>query len=119
MDYRDILLSKAFKVVPGVEYNKVSHELREKSDTSFIIYEVVIKENESWDYLRDKIYPNLVRYLKQKGIDPSSGEGFIVPLFFKESVYFIKSIDFFRTFCEMEGLNTSAFHFRVLRWLSE
>lgn len=119
MDYRDILLSKAFKIVPGLEYNKVSYELREKLDASFIIYEVVIKENEPWDYLRDKIYPRLVKYLKEKGIEPLSGEGFIVALFFKESVYFISGFDVFRTFCEMEGLNTSAFHFRVLRWLSE
>ncbi|MGB9629321.1 MAG: STAUR_1299 family protein, partial [Thermodesulfobacteriota bacterium] len=118
-DYRDRLFSKAFKVIPGIDYNRVSNELREKEEGSFIIYEVVIRENEKWDYLRDKVYPNLVRYLKQKGMGPSSGEGFIIALFFKDSVYFIRGTDFFKIFCEMEDLNSQAFHFRVLRWLSE
>ncbi len=118
-DFRDILFSNAFKIVSGNDYNKVSYELREKSEDQFIIYEIVLKENDSWEYLKDKVYPRLVRYLKQKGLDPSSGEGFIIALFFKEKVYLIKGIDFIRTFCEMEGLNFSAFHFRVLRWLSE
>jgi len=118
-DYKEILFSKAFKIVPGLDYNRFSYELREKSNGSFIIYEVVMKENESWESLRDRIFPKLVRYLKEKGINPSSGEGFIISLFFKDHVYIINGIDFFKTFCEIEGLNFSAFHFRVLRWLSE
>lgn len=118
-DFRDIFFSKAFKKVPGIDYNRISYELREGKREPFIIYEVVLKENDTWEYVRDNVYPRLARYLKQKGIDPSLGEGFIVALFFKEYVYLISGIDFVKTFCEMEGLNFSAFHFRVLRWLSE
>ncbi len=118
-DYRDMILSKAYKVIPAVDYNRVSYELREKEEGSFILYEVVIRENERWDYLRDKVYPNLIKYLKEKGLEPTSGEGFIVALFFKDSVYFIRGTDFFKIFCEMEDLNSQAFHFRVLRWLSQ
>ncbi len=118
-DYRDVLFSKAFQVVPGLDYNRVSYEIREKAGDPFLIYEVLIEENRPWEYLRDDVYPRLVKYLREKGLDPSSGEGFIVSLFFKDRVYLIAGRDFFKAFCEMEGLNTSAFHFRVLRWLSE
>lgn len=117
-DYLTLIQAKAFRVIPGIEYNRVSYELREKGEGSFILYEIVIKENDRWDYLRDHVYPRLVRYLKEKGLDPSSGEGVIIAIFLKEKVYFLRGVDFFKVFCEMEGLNFSAFHFRVLRWLS-
>lgn len=117
-DFKEILLSKAFRVVPGIEYNRISYELRGKEGNGSLLYEVVIQENDPWDHLRDRVYPNLAKYLKDKGIDPTSGEGLIVSLFFKDHVYLIKGSDFFRVFCDMEGLNPSAFHFRVLRWLS-
>lgn len=117
-DYRELLLSKAFKTVPGRDYNQVSYELREKAKGSFLIYEIVLPVDQPWEYLRDKVYPALVKYLKEKGMAPSSGEGFVVALFFKDFVYLIKGVDFFDVFCKMEGLNPTAFHFRVLRWLS-
>ncbi|MCX8116360.1 MAG: STAUR_1299 family protein [Desulfobacterota bacterium] len=116
-DYKEILLSKAFRVIPGIDYNRVSYEMRQE-EAGFLLYEVVLKEGDPWDYLRDRIYPNLAKYLKEKGIDPASGEGFVISLFFKDYVYFIRGSDFIQGFCEMEGLNPSAFHFRVLRWLS-
>lgn len=117
-DYRELLLARAFKEIPGVEYNRVAFELREKGGDSLIIYEIVLDEGKPWEFLRDKIYPNLVKYLKEKGMDPSSGEGLVISLFMKDYVYFIKGRDFFKVFCEMEGLNENAFHFRVLRWLA-
>jgi len=45
-DYRDMILSKAYKVIPAVDYHRVSNELRKKEEGSFILYEVMIKENE-------------------------------------------------------------------------
>lgn len=118
-DYKDILFSKAFKIIPGLEYNKTAYELRAKEGTPFVIYEVIIKEEGSWPYLRDKVYPNLARYLKEKGLDLTSGEGLIIALFYKDHVYFIKGMDFIKAFCEIEGLNLAAFHFRVLSWLNK
>ncbi len=118
-NFIDLLLSKAFKVIPGIEYNRVSYELREEGKDSFLIYEIVIEENKTWEYLRDRVYPNLAKYLKEKKLDPSSGEGLIIALFFKDYAYLIRGKDFFKVFCEIEGLNPSALNFRVLRWLSE
>jgi len=118
-DHLTLIQSKAFRIIPGIDYNRISYELREEGEGSFILYEIVIKEGDRWEYLRDHVYPRLVRYLKEKGLDPSSGEGVIVSIFFKENVYFLRGSDFFKIFCEMEGLNLSAFHFRTLRWLSD
>jgi len=118
-DYRELLLAKAFEIIPGMDYNKFLYDFRDRREPPCLIYEVVIKENETWDYLKDRVYPNLVRYLKGKGLDPTSGEGFIVALFIKDWVYLIKGDDFFRVFCEMEDLNMTAFSFRVLRWLAQ
>lgn len=118
-DYLKLIQSKAFRADPGIDYNKISNELREKGEGAFLLYEVAIKENDRWEYLRDRLYPQLIRYLKENGLDPSSGEGLVVAIFFKEMVYFLRGTDFFKIFCEMEGLNFSAFHFRILRWLSE
>lgn len=117
-DYKDLLLPKAFKIIPGIEYNRVAYELREKEGDALLIYEIVLDKEKPWEYWRDTVYPKLVRYLKEKGRPPSSGEGLIISLFFKDFVYLIKGADFFRVFCEMEGLNQAAFHFRVLRWLA-
>jgi hypothetical protein len=105
-DFKEVLLSKSFRTVHGREFNQVYSSVREMSD-------------QTWDYMRNKVYPFLVRYLKHKGLNPSSGSGFVVALFFKDFVHFIKGKDFFKAFCEMEGLNSTAFNFRVLKWLSE
>lgn len=118
LDYKDLLLTKAFQVVPGIEYNRVAFELREKESASLLIYEVILDKDKPWEFLRDKIYPNLVKYLKEKGRNPSSGEALIISLFLRDFVYLIKGSDFFKVFCELEGLNENAFHFRVLRWLA-
>lgn len=117
-DYKDILFAKAFRIVHGTEFNKVFSEIR-TTDSAPLIYEVVLKENEPWEHLRDTVYPKLARYLKAKGVNPSSGEGFIAAVFFKNFVYLIDGKEFLKIFCEMEGLNFPAFHFRTLRWLAE
>ncbi|MGB9698699.1 MAG: STAUR_1299 family protein [Thermodesulfobacteriota bacterium] len=117
-DYKDLLLAKAFKIVPGIEYNRVAYELRAKEGESLLIYEIVLANDKTWDYLRDIVYPKLAKYLKEKGLHPSSGEGLIISIFIKDSVFLLKGTDFFKIFCEMEGLNQAAFHFRVLRWLA-
>lgn len=117
-DYREILFSRAFKIVPGTEYNQVSQELRDENpETLFSIYEIVLQKNQSWDDMKERVYPNLVKYLKYKGMQPESGVGLVVSLFFNDSFYLIEGPDFLHTFCEIEGLDRMAFHSLVLKWL--
>ena len=119
-DYRKLLFSRAFQIVEGSEYNRVSYELREENrQTLRSIYEVVLEESHSWDHLKEKVYPPLVRYLKYKGLHPSSGIGLVVSVFFKDSFYLIEGSHFLHFYCEMENLAPEAFYSHVVRWLSQ
>jgi hypothetical protein len=118
-DFKDRLLGRAFRVVPGTNYNGVSYELREKNrSTSFQLYEVVLDENSTWDYLKDQIYPSLARFLKYKSVDPAVGRGVVISLFFMNQFYLIDYPDFVRVYCEIEGLTEGAFRLHVITWLS-
>lgn len=119
MDFREVIFSKAFAKVPGMDYNRFSYELRESGDERYkVFYEIVLDENTVWEDLRDKIYPQWARFLKNKSINPEEAKGVVVTVFYKDYFYMIEGRDFIKAFCEMEGLSPSAFHFRVLRWLT-
>ena len=49
---------------------------------------------------------------------PEAPRGVVVPLFFHDRCYILSGEDLIGLFCELEGLNRAAFHFRALRWLS-
>jgi len=119
-DYQEILFSKAFNVVPGMDYNQASYELRGlDKGISPIFYEVILKEGQSWQSLKDGVYPNLIRYLRYKAMDPGSGKGLIVSLFFGDKFYLIEGSEFIGAFCEMERIDRVTFRALVKRWLSE
>jgi hypothetical protein len=118
--YRETLLSRASRVIPGTTYNDFLEEMRNDDATNHVLfYEIVLLENQPWEYLRDRTYPALARYLKMKSFDPETGKGVVISLFFQDRCYLIACPDFLKAFRELEGLNSSAFHFRVLRWLSQ
>jgi len=118
-NYREFLFSKASQVVYGTEYNQVSFKMREENrDILFSFYEVILQENESWEQVRERVYPALVRYLKYKGFHPEFGTGCVVSLFFRDTFYLIEGPHFLAAFREIEGLSPSAFHSRVKEWLS-
>jgi hypothetical protein len=115
--FRDLLLSKAFQVVPGPRYNQVSQDLRESGNILF--YEVVLREDTPWEYLRDQVYPVLARYLKYKSISPELPEGVVVSLFFQDRFYLLQASEFLQAYREKEGLDPDSFHARVLEWLGK
>ena len=119
-NYQEILFSKAFNVVPGMDYNQASYELRGRDKgTSPILYEVILKEGQSWQSLKEGVYPALIRYLRYKAMDPGSGKGLIVSLFFRDKFYLIEGVEFIGAFCEMERIDRITFRALVKRWLSE
>mgnify|MGYP000053030144 CR=1 FL=1 len=117
-DFRERLFSKAFKTGPGSEYNAVAHALREQEDHPHRFYEVPLKVQDSWDTLRDHIYPRFIRHLKYKKMDPEVGRGLTIALFFQDRYYLIEGPQFIGVYLEMEGLDASGFHLRVVEWLS-
>jgi len=116
-DYRDLLFSKAFRVVAGPSYNEVSHRLRVTQNILF--YEVILQPGTPWESLRDRVYPALARYLKYKSIAPDSAEGVVVALFFREEFYLMEGREFLAAYREIEGLNPEEFQVRVQEWLAE
>lgn len=116
---RDVLFSKAFRIVHGTEYNEVSYDLREKNRGRFFqLYEAVLKETGTWQHLRDEVYPNLARYMKYKSIDLKRGRGVVIAVFFSDHFYLIHYLDFVKAYCEMEDLSENEFHLRVAKWVS-
>ncbi len=115
MDFRDRIRAKAKRRVPGPTYNRVRAEAR-FGDTLF--YEVVVPADGPWERFRDQAYPPFARYLKSKRRDPEAPNGVTVAAFLGDQCYLLDGHDFYGVFREMEGSNASAFHFRVLQWLS-
>jgi hypothetical protein len=115
-DFKEAIFSKAFSVIQGTDYNRIAEEMRE--DDFALFYEVVLPEDKSWEYLKDRIYPSLARYLRYKSMDPESGSGLVVAVFHGELCYLIEGPSFFEAFQEVEGLDRAAFRFRVLGWIS-
>ncbi len=115
--YRHFLFSRAFSVVPGPQYNEVSQQLRENQN--FFFYEVILPPDAPWEFLRDRIYPPLARFLKYKSLDPELGRGAVISLFFQERFYLLAGPEFLKAYAEIEGLDPQAFHSRVIAWLSE
>lgn len=118
-DFRDNLLSRAFQIVPGVEFNRARRELLERAEIAPVVYEITLQERGSWESFRDATFPLLVRYLKSQGIDPEYPRLLIAAVFYKDRCHFIVGVELMKALCELEGLNSDAFHFRVLRWLAE
>ena len=118
-DFRQNLLNRAFRIVPGVEFNRARRELIEQSEIVPVIYEIILPETGSWESFRDVTFPLLVRCAKAQGVDPENPKLLIAAVFFKDNCYLIQGIELINFLREMEGLNTQALHFRVLRWLEE
>jgi hypothetical protein len=116
-DDRELLFSKAFRVVAGPLYNEISHRLRVNQNVLF--YEVILQPDTPWEFLRDRVYPALARYLKYKSIAPDSAEGVVVSLFLKEEFYLIEGREFLAAYRRIEGLSPEDFRLRVLGWLRE
>lgn len=117
--FRETLFCKAFLVVPGPQYNRVSYEMRGQGTAKRLtFYEVILAQEIEWGTLRDRTYPPLARYLKAKSINPLAPAGVVVSLFFEDYFYLIEASEFMRAYREMEGIDATAFQQRVKRWLA-
>jgi hypothetical protein len=116
-DFRDILIAKAYREIPAEAYNRVLGELT-ADEWPPLVYEVVVPEAGPWAEFRDAAYPPLARYLKSKRIDPEDPRGVVISAFLGSRCFLLEAPAFLDILREMDGLNASALHFRVLRWLA-
>lgn len=120
-DYLELLSSKAFKTIKGVDYNRIRAELTSEGGSHFgyTFCEVPLMEDRPWAYLRDKVYPDFARYMKLNSGDPEDPDQVVVAVFYKDRCFLVEGTKFMEVFREVEGLNSSALHFRILRWLAQ
>ena len=119
-DFRDALFSRARLVIRGGDYNRAREDIEsghEPALTARLFYEVVLDAAVDWETFRDRTFPRFVRYLKDKKFDPESPRGVLVAVFVDERCLLVPGTDFMALLSELEGLNGSALHFRVLQWL--
>ena len=116
-DFRARLIAKAFREIPGEAYNRVLGEMSGDGGPP-LIYEVVVPEAGPWEGFRDAAYPQLARYLKSKRVEPEDPRGVVVSAFLGSRCFLLEAPAFLDILREMDGLNASALHFRVLRWLA-
>jgi len=118
-DYLELLAQRAFRIVPGAAYNRVLGELTAGGNPErLIFYEVALGEGKPWEWLRERVYPALAGYLKNKSVDPEDPDRVVVSVFHRDRCYLLSGREFIRVFQQMEGLDAAGFHFRVLNWLA-
>lgn len=120
IDIRGALAQRAFAVVPGAGYNQYRRELAEQAATArAVIYEAALPAEAPLRALSERVMPQFARYLQAKDLDPEAPRGVVACVFFLDLCYALHGEELVRLFCELEGLNRDALHFRVLRWLTE
>ncbi len=115
--FREAVLARAFQIVPGEHYNQVRGQFLEPGKTSRLIYELTLPEQGRWEEWRDKTFPLMARYLKSKGVDLEFPERLLITAFYGDRCYFIEGTSFWEAFKELEKLNSTELHCRLLQWL--
>ena len=116
-DFRAVLRARAFREIQAEDYNRVLWEITER-EWPPLTYEMVVPETGSWEEFRDEVYPPFARYVKSKRLDPENPRGVVVSAFLGSLCLLLEAPDFLDLLREMDGLNASALHFRVMRWLA-
>lgn len=114
---RDTLTAKAEAVIPGDRYNAYRLEHQQDDGAQTLHFEDVLPADEPQRSLVERIVPSLVRFLERKKQDPEHPRNVRVALFLGESCFLLSADQVIDLYCELEGSNRQAFHFRVQTWL--
>ena len=117
-EYLQLLLEKSFEDIPGEVYNQYRQDSAEQLGDSYLFYELSLMEERPWEFLRDRIYPLFVRYIKSKRVDPATAHGVVVAVFHQDRCYLLKGQAFLEVYLKLEGIDTNTFSAMVLQWLS-
>ncbi|MBI4776433.1 MAG: hypothetical protein HY788_20040 [Deltaproteobacteria bacterium] len=111
------LLKKAFRIIPGEDFNQVRYLLTNDAERPLLVCEGAIPKNADWETVKSAVYPPLCRYFKGKRVRPDRPENCIVALFYEGSFHLIQGVDFVDAFMEIEGIDRDAFAKIVSSWL--
>ncbi len=116
-DLREILAAKAEAVIPGERYNAYRLEHQLDDGLQLLHFEDVLPSENPRRALVERIVPSLARFLQRKKQDPERPRHVMVALFFGDSCFVLAADEVIALFCELEGTNRQAFHFRVQTWI--
>ncbi len=119
-DYGASIISRAFSVIHGADYNRTLEEsFKEMATTGLrqLFYEVILSAEKPWEDFRDKYYPTFSKYLKSRSISPEHPQGVIVAVFFIDQCYLLDAQEFVNVLAEMEKLDAAGLRSRIKKWL--
>lgn len=116
--YLELLLGRAYETIRGELYNEYRYESTEGGAGNYLFFEMSLTEEHSWNYVRERIFPLFVRYLRAKNVDPATASRVVVAIFHRDRCHLLRGGDFLAAFREIEGLDLSEFHARISNWLS-
>jgi hypothetical protein len=117
-DFRDLLREKAAETIAGAAYNDLRRRRAASEDGDrALYYEVLVAPSGAWESFRDESFPQFARWLRAQGVDPQAPRGVVVAAFLGDRCHLLDGARFLEVVSEMEGLNPSALHFRILQWL--
>ncbi|HEX2466124.1 MAG TPA: STAUR_1299 family protein [Thermoanaerobaculia bacterium] len=119
-DFRDLLRDKAAETIAGAAYNDFRRRRAEQEEGGgdrALYYEVMVPVAGAWDDFRDATFPRFARWLSAQKVDTRTPRGVVVAAFLADRCHLLDGARFLEVLSEMEGLNASALHFRVLQWL--
>ena len=113
----DKLLKKAFRVVPGEDFNQIRYLLTNDPERPVLVCEHAIPKGADWESVKENVYPPLCRYLKEKKVRPDHPQNCVVALCYDHSFYLIQGVDFIDAFMEIEGMDRETFAKILSSWL--
>lgn len=121
-DYCASIISRAFSVIPGADYNRTLEDsFKEMATTGLrqLYYEVILNAEKPWEDFRDKNYPTFSKYLKSRSISPENPKGVIVAVFFTDQCYLLDGQKFVNVLAEMEKLDAAGLRSKIGKWLND
>jgi hypothetical protein len=121
-DFRDLLRDKATESVAGERYQELRRRRSVERESSgrgddALYYEVLVPPAGAWETFREAVFPPYARWLRAHRLDLAAPRGVVVAAFLGERCHLLDGERFLDVLSEMDGLNASALHFRVLRWV--
>ena len=119
-DFRDLLREHAVETIAGADYNDLRRrraEQRTPAATARSSTRCWCRWRERGTSFRDATFPQFARWLRAQKLDTRAPRGVVVAAFLGDRCHLLDGTRFFDVLSEMDGLNASALHFRVLQWL--